>query len=98
VGKYREAFRLVAGDRNKRTAGKPTVATVRFWPGADGRERLLRRCGAEKKSIRALERSLCGIKLTFTWQGSLKPQQPISIAVPQRAISVTVPNRKWSRV
>jgi hypothetical protein len=45
-------------------------------------------------SSRALERSLCGIKLTFTWQSSVGPQQPISVAVPQRAISVAVLNRK----
>jgi hypothetical protein len=30
--KYCEALHLVAGDRNKRTASKPTVATVGFWP------------------------------------------------------------------
>jgi len=49
-------------------------------------------------SSRAFERSLCGIKLTFTWQGSLGPQQPTSVAVPQRAISVTASIRKWSRI
>jgi hypothetical protein len=49
-------------------------------------------------SSRVFERSLCGIKLAFTWQGSLGPQQPIFVAVPQRAISVTVSIRKWSRV
>jgi hypothetical protein len=37
-------------------------------------------------------------RLAFSWQGSLGPQQPISVAVPQRAISVTVSIRKWSRV
>jgi hypothetical protein len=47
---------------------------------------------------RAFERSLCGIKLTFTWPGSLGPQQPISVAVPQRAISVTLSIRRRSRV
>ncbi len=49
-------------------------------------------------SRRALELALSSIKLTFTWQGSLGPQQTISVAVPQRAISVVVSNQKlWRR-
>jgi hypothetical protein len=32
MDKYCEAFHLLAGDRNQRTAGKPTLATVSFWP------------------------------------------------------------------
>jgi hypothetical protein len=39
-------------------------------------------------SIHALERPLPRIKLTFTWQGSLVPQQRMSVTIPQRAILV----------
>jgi len=49
-------------------------------------------------SSRALELALSSIKLTFTCQSSLGPQQTISVAVPQRAISVVMSNQKpWRR-
>ena len=39
-------------------------------------------------SIHAIERPLSRIKLTFTSQGSLVPQQPMSVSIPERAILV----------
>jgi hypothetical protein len=92
-----------------RTNGLPVIAMERaVWKSLFIAPRLWRwRAALEKPEVplrvgsgsssRALERSLCGIKLTFTWQSSVGPQQPISVAVPQRAISVAVLNRKPCR-
>ena len=79
------------------------VATTLAWDAtaaaAHGRLRAqLRHRVGSGSSSRALERALSRIKLTFTWQGSLCPQQPISVAVPQQSISVAASNRKWWRV